>query len=153
MLNWRSLVILVFLTSTLPNADAAGVRIKKVLSHYLDRQGRHTLAPSLFERDAYQAQLRQNPRDRSAMRFDVNWKAIGLSGSHLKLQLELRGSKGNPAQPLVLETLVKAPALFSKWSALTLTGGTYEELGDLIAWRASLWNGEKLLAEQKSFLW
>ena len=26
-------------------------------------------------------------------------------------------------------------------------------LGDLIAWRATLWNGEILLAEQKSFLW
>ena len=29
----------------------------------------------------------------------------------------------------------------------------YHELGELIAWKATLWDGSKLLAEQKSFLW
>src|SRR5262245_61570881 len=95
MLNGRSLVLLMLLVSALPSAQAALGRINKVLPHYLDQEGRHTLAPSLFERDAYQARLRQNPSLRSAIRFDVNWKAVGAPHSNLKLRLELRSSKGN----------------------------------------------------------
>ena len=48
-----------------------------MLPHYLDKEGRHTLSPSLYERDAYQAILRQNPEKRGGMRFDVQWKARG----------------------------------------------------------------------------
>src|SRR5438552_7883076 len=141
MRNWRSLLLFVLFTSALPGAQAAAARIKKGLPHYLDKQGRHTLAPSLYERDAYQAHLRQNPRERSALRFDVNWRAAKANNSNLQLRLELRGSKGNLVKPFLLETPVKAPTFFSKWSALTLKGEAYENLGDIIAWHATLWDG------------
>jgi hypothetical protein len=39
------------------------------------------------------------------------------------------------------------------WDSLTLGGADYKNLGSLIAWRATLWRGDELLAEQKSFLW
>lgn len=153
MFKVRSLLLLTLLVSALPSPQAATVRIKKVLPHYLDKEGRHTLAPSLFERDAYQARLRQNPSERSAIRFDVNWRAAGANHSNLKLRLELRTSQGNLAKPLLLETPVKVRAFFSKWSALILQGEAYENVSEIIAWRASLWDGETMLAEQKSFLW
>ncbi|MCI0535880.1 MAG: hypothetical protein L0Z50_11710 [Verrucomicrobiales bacterium] len=141
------------MTSALPDAPAATAQIKKVLPHYLDKEGRHTLAPSLYERDAYQAHLRRNPGERSALRFDVNWKAPGINKPNLKLRLELRSNKGALGKPLVLETPVKPPILFSKWSALKLEGDAYASIGEIIAWRATLWDGESMLAELKSFLW
>ena len=152
MLNGRVLLLLLF-ALPLFGAQAATGRIKKVLPHYLDKQGRHTLAPSLYERDAYQAHLRHSPNERSALRFDVNWKATRGADTNLKLRVELRSSKANPLQPVVLEAQIEPPRFFSRWSALTLKGEDYEKFGDLIAWRATLWEGDLLLAEQKSFLW
>ena len=153
MKQWRLAMALIFSLVALADADAASGRIKKVLPHYLDLEGRHMLAPSLYERDAYQAHLRRNPAERSALRFDVNWKAAARRDAKLKLRLELRGSQGGTGTPLVLETPVKPPALFTKWSSLTLSGEEYRNLGDVIAWRATLWDDAQLVAEQKSFLW
>jgi hypothetical protein len=153
MLNCRGLLLMIFLATALCGAQGASARIKKVLPHYLDKQGRHTLAPSLFERDAYQAYLRRNRAERSALRFDVNWAAPGIASTNIVLRLELRGSKANLAKPLVLEAAVKPAVLFSKWTSLTLKSEDYESVGDLVAWRATLWNGDILLAEHKSFLW
>lgn len=39
------------------------------------------------------------------------------------------------------------------WSALSLSKDEYCTLGELSAWRITLWDGSNLLAEQKSFLW
>jgi hypothetical protein len=149
----RVLLLCLLLVSPLGDSQGASAQIKKVLPHYLDKEGRHTLAPSLYERDAYQARLRQNPSERSALRFAVNWKAARVNRSNLKLRLELRTSKGDLGKPVVIDSAVKAPILFSKWSSLTLQGETYEGIGEIIGWRVSLWDGELRLAEEKSFLW
>ena len=45
-------------------AGASTGRVFKVLPHFLDTNGVHTLSPSLYERDAYQAHLRQHPEKR-----------------------------------------------------------------------------------------
>jgi len=141
------------LAATLSAAPATG-RVIKVLPHYLDLKGRHTLSPSLYERDAYQAQLRQHPAERSALRFDIQWKAKDAGTAQLKLRAELRGvTKGNLPKQLVLEQPVKPKGHFSTWSALALSGAEYKEFGELTAWRVTLWDGEQLLGEQKSFLW
>jgi hypothetical protein len=131
---------------------AGPAKILKVLPHYLDDEGRHSLSPSLFERDAYQAFLRGNPDKQSALRFDVNWKARRSGKQPLVLRLELRGSGGDPITPLVLERTVK-PGWFSRWTSLRLKPEDYQAFGQLVAWRASLWAGKDLRAEQKSFLW
>ena len=153
MLNWRCFLILLFSIVLQPNTNATTARIKKVLPHYLDTLGRHTLSPSLLERDAYQAQLRRNPAERSALRFDVNWKCTRVAKSNLTLRLELRSSGAARGKQIVLETDVKSPTVFSKWTSLTLEGSDYANFGELLAWRASLWEGETLITEQKSFLW
>lgn len=134
-------------------AAAASGRIYKVLPHLLDRQGRHTLAPSLYERDAYQAYLRRHSGECSALRFDVHWKARPPRTPALKLRLELRTASGDPARPLVLEQPVEMKGRFSRWSSLTLEGEAFKNAGGVIAWRATLWADEVMLAEAKSFLW
>lgn len=133
-------------------ANAAPARVIKVLPHYLDKDGRNSLSPSLYERDAYQAQLRLHPELCSALRFDVQWKARKTTGP-LKLRLELKGSKEAAKPPRVLETSVKPGRVFSRWSALTLDRAELESFGEVIAWRATLWEGESQVAELKSFLW
>ncbi len=133
-------------------ADSA--HIIKVLPHYLDEKGRHSLSPSLYERDAYQALLRNQPEKVTALRFDVNWKARGLKRSDRPvLKLELRSSQRDLSNPLVLERTVRPPRMFRAWSSLRLEGDAYRDFGQMIAWRATLWRGQEMLAELKSFLW
>jgi hypothetical protein len=136
------------------SAHAATGSVIKVLPHYLDLKGHHTVSPSLYDRDAYQAKLRDNPALRSGMRFDVQWKAKPDETSHLKLRLETRGTtKGDLPKTLVREQAVTREGFFSQWSGILITGDDYKTLGEVTAWRVTLWDGDKLLSEQKSFLW
>jgi len=128
-------------------------RVLKVLPHFLDLKGRHALSPSLYDRDAYQAQLRQYPKQRSGIRFDVLWKAQAASGATLKLRAELRGiAQGTLPRQKTLESELKS-GQFSRWTSLTLAGDDYKDFGDVTAWRVNLWDGDQLVGEQKSFLW
>lgn len=147
----KLLAVILFLGCSWLPAHAASARVIKVLPHFLDREGRHTLSPSLYERDAYQFRLRQHAQLRSGLRFDVQWKA--RRAQQLKLVVELRGAHGKEPTTMRLEQQVKAGALFSKWSALELVGEEYKKFGELVAWRVSLWDGTTMLAEQRSFLW
>ena len=128
-------------------------RVVKVLPLYLDLKGHDAISPSHFDRDAYQAFLRQHTNEISAIRFDVLWKASNLKDAKLKLRAELRGigEHGLPRQT-VLETEV-TPAFFRSWTSLKLEGDDLKKFGSLVAWRVTLWNGDQLLGEQKSFLW
>ncbi len=144
-------LIAILLASTALLAHAGGGKVLKVLPHFLDHQGRHTLSPSLFERDAYQAHLRKNPEEIGGLRFDVEWSASGKP-ANLRLRVEARGGKA-AAKPAVLETAVKAGWTGGTWAAVTLDKEAYQQLGGLAAWRVTLWDGEQMLAEQKSFLW
>ena len=132
--------------------DAAG-RVVKVLPLFLDVQGHEALSPSLYDRDAYQAYLRRHTDQRSAIRFDVLWKASNTGEATLKLRVELRGlgQNGMPHQA-TLEQPVE-PHFFRHWNSLTLGGADCKDFGELVAWRVTLWSGDQRLGEQKSFLW
>jgi hypothetical protein len=135
-------------------AQAATGRVLKVLPHFLDLEGRNTRTPSLYDRDAYQFFLREHPEKRSALRFDVQWKAKGPFENNLKLRLEARGvAQGNLPKQLVLERLLESPGRFSRWSGLSLSGDQFKQFGEVTAWRVTLWEDDRLLGEQKSFLW
>ena len=135
------------------SANAATGRVSKVLPHFLDLKGRHTLSPSLYDRDAYQAQLRANPDQRSGLRFDIYWRARAVPGAKVKLRVELRGAaRGEIPSQHTLETEIKASAT-SRWTSLALLGEDYKKFGEVTAWRVTLWDGEQLVGEQKSFLW
>jgi hypothetical protein len=147
------LAVIGLLLVALPGQAATG-RIFKMLPFYLDVQGRHELSPSLYERDAYQDYLRQNQEKCSAMLFDVQWKVKGEAQAPLKLKLQLRGSsRGSSAKEMVLEQVVERGGRFSHWTGLKLEGQQYKDFGGITAWRATLWEGDQLLSEQKSFLW
>lgn len=141
--------VLLFLSAAI--AQAGGGKVLKVLPHFLDLEGRHALSPSLFERDAYQAHLRKTPAEVSALRFDVNWSAAGQP-TNLRLRIEARGGKA-AAQSKLIEATVKPGWTGSAWSAVTVEKEVYQQLGGVTAWRVTLWDGEQMLAEQKSFLW
>jgi hypothetical protein len=134
-------------------ADAVTGRVIKLLPLLLDQEGRDSISPSLFERDAYQARLREHPKDVSGVRFDVQWKAAKAPDEKLRLRVEVRGvaSDGSPRMK-IFETEVSA-GTFSRWTEFKITGDEYKKFGSVAAWRATLWNGDTLLGEQKSFLW
>lgn len=131
----------------------AEARILKVLPHLLDEEGRHALAPSLYERDAYQALLRKQPQRIGGLRFDVHWKAIGTSSGPLKLRIEMRTANRPDAPPLLLEVPVKKGAFGKRWSSLVLDKESYRASGSVLAWKATLLDGDTALASKQSFLW
>jgi hypothetical protein len=145
-----SLLLLACLGSKVAGSEG---KILKVLPHLLDTEGRHGLSPSLYERDAYQAHLRQHPDQCSGMRFDVQWKARGRTSDPFRLRLELRGSRAHQATPLVVEQAVKRKRAWSSWSSVKLDHQEWKRLGQVVAWRATLWEGDRQIAEQRSFLW
>ena len=134
-------------------AHAESAKVIKVLPHFLDLKGRDTVNPSLFDRDAYQNELRSSPSKRSALRFDVQWKAPYYDYDALTLRIEANGMKGRVATTNVMERPLRLSGIFSHWTALKMSGETYENFGELISWRATLLSGTNVVAEQKSFLW
>ena len=135
------------------NPPAPAGRVVKVLPLFLDLKGHDAISPSLFERDAYQALLRRETNAVSGVRFDVWWGAQRAGTEPLQLRAELRGIATNGLPRLtVLETNV-VPGRFRRWTSLTLNGQRWKDFGSLIAWRVTLWNGDRMLGEQKSFLW
>ena len=147
--RWMTYQVLFWLLAACA-ARAESGRILKVLPYHLDQKGRHALRPSLYERDAYQAHLRKHPELCTALRFDVHWKGFGLKDPTLRV--EARGhSKGQPQQTTVEGKATKG--WLENWTSLTLAGDAYRNLGELTAWRVTLWSEGKQVAEETSFLW
>ncbi len=159
-MRWvNAILVLSFFAFADIKVDAASAqsiptgRILKVLPMFLDTNNVVSPSPSLFDRDAYQFYLLEHTNAVSGMRFDVQWKARRAGGLRLTLRVELRGvGPGGLPHETVLEQSV-TPKLFHHWASLTLNGPAWQKLGTLAAWRATLWNGNQLLGEQKSFLW
>lgn len=128
-------------------------RILKVLPHWEDRDGRISTGPGLFERDAYQAKLRSSPELVSALRYDVQWRSGGLPRERLRLRIWLRTAQTGLDAPASLEAPVLPSRRVGGWSSLTLTASELERLGEILAWRIVLLDGETEVAEQRSFLW
>lgn len=139
--------------AVVPSLGATPGRILKVLPHRMDREGRVALSPSLYERDAYQAELRGKPELCGGLRFDVQWRAQQVGTNALRLRIELLTSTSSRTQPVVIESPVKATTGRSRWSKIELRDEAYRQAGKVIAWRATLWAGDTQLAERKSFLW
>ncbi len=152
----RALMILLALLGAMVAAHAADAvtgRVVKVLPFLLDAQGRNATSPSLFDRDAYQAYLRQHTNQISAVRFDVLWTATKAPAEKIMIAVELRGDGTNSVPKLkTLETDV-TPGSFRKWTEIPLAGDDYKNFGPVLAWRVTLWDGGRMLGEQKSFLW
>ncbi|MFM1942429.1 MAG: hypothetical protein RI897_1411 [Verrucomicrobiota bacterium] len=150
-MRWLILLCSLLLLPSLCGCRTQSARISKVLPHYLDQQGRHTVNPSLFERDAYQAYLRAHPEEVGGVRFDVQWSSTVYYTEALLLRLELRGSR--TPEELVIERGIERRPWYQRWTGIELDEESFAKLGEIVAWRATLWDGEEMLAEQRSFLW
>jgi hypothetical protein len=151
----RRLLALLLLFSVLPvfAEDPVKGRIVKMLPLLLNAQGRDSLSPSLYDRDAYQVYLRAHTNEISAIRFDVLGQVDNAPGMKFKYRLEARGVTGDGKPTEVkLEQEVK-PTWFRHWTSLTLGGEEYKKFGTLTAWHATLWADGRQLSEEKSFLW
>jgi hypothetical protein len=151
----RRFLMILLLFAVLP-AFADGIekgRIVKMLPLFLDLKGHDAISPSLYDRDVYQAYLRQHTNEISAIRFDFLWQVENPAAAKYKLRIELRGigSGGKPTRTLLEQEA--PPPLLRHWNSLTLGSADYRNFGELVAWRATLWRGNQLLSEQKSFLW
>jgi hypothetical protein len=145
-----ALAILLFLA---PFVQAGEGRIVKVLPQLLDKQGRHTLSPSLYERDAYQFQLRRYPSLRGGVRLAVQWKAKNLDWSKLKLRAEMRGLLEDNLHTVTKEEPAVKNGHYSNWSEFKIDGADYKTFGQLVAWRVTLWEDSRQVDQMESFLW
>ncbi len=151
----RLLMILLLLVSLSAAfaADTVNGRVVKVLPLFLNLKGHDAVTPSLFDRDAYQAWLRLNTNQISALRLDVWCKTANAGKTKLTLRAELRGIGDNNLPRVAVLEKPAATGFFHRWTSLTLDGADYKKLGALVAWRVTLWSGDQMLSEQKSFLW
>lgn len=136
-------------------ASAATGKVIKVLPQFLDLKGRHAISPSLYDRDAYQVYLRLHTNEISGVRFAIQWKASKVRAANpLKLRVEVLGITHKELPPkVVLEKEVKPGWWFEHWASVPLTGDDFKKIGEVTAWRVTLWDGDQMLGEQKSFLW
>ncbi|MGD0812650.1 MAG: hypothetical protein ABSA83_03520 [Verrucomicrobiota bacterium] len=147
-----SFVLIAFLLSNTV-VMAGGGKVCKVLPQFLDKKGRQSLSPSLYERDAYQFYLRKHPGLRKSLRVEVLWKAKGVDWEKTRLRAELRGLRTNTLETITLEQPVKKSGFLGSWTEFTLGGDDFQKFGELVAWRVTLWEGDRQLSGQESFLW
>jgi hypothetical protein len=145
-----SLAILLFFA---PVVQAGEGSVAKVLPQLLDRQGRHSLSPSLYERDAYQFHLRKNPALRGGVRLAVQWKAKNVDWSKLTLRAEMRCLLEDNLHTVTMEEPAVKNGHFSNWSEFRIEGADYKNFGQLVEWRVTLWEGDHQLGQLESFLW
>jgi hypothetical protein len=146
------IALFLLLAVPLRGESAASGRIIKVLHHFVDAEGRHALAPSLFERDAYQVYLRDHPEQVSGARFDIQYKARRKDGP-VRLRIEVRGSKTGLGKSERFETDTLPSRWGSSWARIELDKSRSDAVGSILAWRATLWRDGFLIGEQQSFLW
>lgn len=148
------ILIALFIWSPFGSQAADGSRIVKTLKHLLDAEGRHTLSPSLLDRDAYQAHLRSQSDLVSGLRFDIQLRLSSKSKNTLRLKVEIRHGSGTKIDTLTRETMLKElKRRRSQWGKISISNEDYQSLGEIIAWRVSLWDGDSELSHQESFLW
>lgn len=146
------LLVFLFAVCLALSAEASRAKAIKVFRFLVDAEGRHALSPSLLDRDAYQAHLREHPAKISGLRFVIRWKR--QSKAQPSIRVEVRHGNGNTIGEFSKIAPVKVrKTRRSQWHQITISGGEYARLGKVIAWRVSLWDGETMLAQEESFLW
>lgn len=152
----RQFIALLLLLGTLAGASAADAtgRVLKVLPFLLDRQGQDSPSPSLFDRDAYQARLRERGTNEvTGVRVDILWSIKHAANVKYTVRAELRGVGPDGVPHFKQFTSDVQPGWFHQWTSFQVAGPEYRDFGTLVAWRATLWEDDRQLAEQHSFLW
>ena len=69
------------------------------------------------------------------------------------MKIEIRGSGTGLAKTETFEADVKPTGFFAKWASIVLDREDYKRIGEIIAWRVTLWSEGMIVAEEESFLW
>lgn len=156
-LCWRFSTIL-FLLSILVlvrGEDVDGFSVKKVNHEFLDLEGNATgIIGSFAAKARYQREI-ESTSQVSGMRFHVLWKAESSPSKGLTVKLETRGLDGNSGKE-TRQFWVKSYPIGSSLDGTTvfdITGESWKKQGKMMAWRATLLQGDAVMAERKSFLW
>ena len=96
--------------------------------------------------------------EHAAHSFETFWMLVRGDGDQImsddrRLRVEMRGVLEDAIQVKSLEMPVEKSGWFRTWSWVVLRGADYKSFGELAAWRVTLWDGERQVSEQKSFLW
>ena len=149
----RLFIALAMLLLLAPAVKAGEGRVVKVLSQLLDQKGRQTLSPSLYERDAYQFDLRRNLKLQGGARLAVQWKASKVDWTHLTLRAEMRCLLGDNLHTVTMEKPAVKSGHFSSWSEFRIEGADFKNFGHIVAWRVTLLENGHPLGQLESFLW
>jgi len=132
-----------------------GYKISKVNVEYVDAQGNTTSAiGDQVEKARYQRQLEHSGKY-SAIRYYILWKAPSTPTPDLAIKLEARGMDVESGREGV-ETLTKTypqKGHFSGWAILDIQGEALKKFGRPRAWKATILQGNRSMAERKSFTW
>ena len=151
-MRFRPAILALLLGLLVPAVALADAELSKVLPHFLDRDGHHSLSPSLFERDAYQKWLREHPEEQSGIRYDVRWRSE-QAGTYV-VKIELRGDfEEKKPKTLTIAEEIERKGGGAEWTGLTLEGEEFTEFGPIVAWRVTVSRDDVVLDEQTSFLW
>lgn len=130
------------------------IRVTKALVHYLDLNGKHTLSPSPFERDCYQAILRLNREKCSTMCFDIQWRnTLTDFGDDLTITVEARAGGVDSEVVSVTQPIRGKKSIWSHWTRVKLSEEDFERLQTVSAWRILIRDGNDLVEEFRSFMW
>jgi hypothetical protein len=132
--------------------DVDGFSVKKVNHEYIDLQGNTTGAIGSFVLKArYQKEIESTPQV-TGMRFHVMWGAP--SENPITVKLETRGVDGDTGKETRQSWIKSYPIDADRGTTVfDITGESWKKQGKMMAWRATLLQGEQVMAERKSFLW
>ena len=84
--------------------------------------------------------------------MDVHFKTASAS-TNLQLRIELRCNKEGQVTNSTRVASVSRTGFIGRWQSLKIEGEAFEKLGSVLAWHVSLWDADRQIAEQKSYLW
>ena len=138
-----------------PNSvESPGCAILKVNRVLLDEKGYETdVVGNLKEEADYQFLLRHEPTKQQGVRFHIKWKAPRHARS-LRLQVEIRGLNAQNQTTSDVESLsLEENEGWAGWSTLEVTEKKFKKLGQITAWKITLFSGGQAKAVLPSANW
>jgi hypothetical protein len=151
-----SLTLLLFLSScaTENTVSRGGFAILKVNRTLFDNKGYETKeVGELKEEAVYQYELRHHPELQRGARFHIKWKAPRGSAP-FRLVLDVQGlTADNVSTRGTFTQDYPEHDGWAEWATMDISGKEFKRLGTIMAWRISLYKGDRVMAELPSGNW
>lgn len=131
-----------------------GYAVLKVNRNLYDQFGYETeLVGDLKGEAVYQYELRHAPDKQFGCRFHIKWKAP-RGTAQARLVLDVRGLNKNNETVLDQFTVTRSLVEdWAEWSTIDINGPQFKRLGTIMAWRVSIYNRDRVMAELPSGNW